>query len=80
MTIFPKPYSRTTGQSHVIGQNCSFDLRLSADSKKVFIIDESVDGGTSHILQRSFPDGVPGGSYHGAQPDSITTIPNTLPN
>ncbi len=80
MSIFPKPYRRETGRSHIIGQNCSFDLRLSADSKTVFILDEGVDGGTSHILQRSFPDGVPGGSYHGGQPDSITTIPNTLPN
>jgi hypothetical protein len=80
MTIFPKPYRRETGRSHVVGHNCSFGLRLSADSKKVFVLDESVDGGTSYVLQRSFPDGVPEGTYHGGQPTSITTIPNALPN
>jgi beta-propeller repeat-containing protein len=80
MTIFPKPYRRETGIRHVVGRNCSFGMRLSADSKTVFILDETVDQGTSYVLQRSFPDGAPEGSYHGGEPTSITTIPNTLPN
>jgi hypothetical protein len=80
MTIFPKPYRRETGIRHVVGRNCSFGMRLSADSKTVFILDSTVDQGTSYVLQRSFPDGVPEGSYHGGEPTSITTIPNTLPN
>jgi len=80
MTIFPKPYRRETGISHVVGRNCSTGLRLSADSKTVFVLDESVSGGGYYVLQRSFPDGVPGGSYHSGLATSITTIPNTLPN
>ncbi|HEY5096368.1 MAG TPA: SBBP repeat-containing protein [Candidatus Eremiobacteraceae bacterium] len=80
MTIFPKPYRRETGMSHVVGRNCSTGLRLSADSKTVFVLDESVDEGGFYILQRSFPDGLPEGSYHGGQPGTVTTVPNTLPN
>jgi hypothetical protein len=79
MTIFPKPYRRATGQSHVIGRNCSTGLRLSADSKTVFVNDSSLNG-KSFVLQRSFPDGLPEGSYRDGEPISFTTIPNTLPN
>jgi hypothetical protein len=79
MTIFPKPYRRETGQSHVIGRNCSTGLRLSADSKIVFVNDFSLNG-KSFVLQRSFPDGLPEGSYRNGDPISFTTIPNTLPN
>jgi hypothetical protein len=79
MTIFPKPYRRGTGQSHVIGRNCSTVLRLSADSKIVFVNDFSLNG-KSFVLQRSFPDGLPEGSYRDVEPISFTTIPNTLPN
>jgi hypothetical protein len=80
MTIFPKPYRRETGRSHVVGHNCSTGLRLSADSKTVFVLDQSIDGGSFYVLQWSFPDGLQEGSYHAGQASSITTIPNTLPN
>lgn len=79
MTIFPKPYRRETGQSHVIGRNCSSGLRLSADSKTVFVGDSSLNG-KAYVLQRSFPDGLPEGAYRDGNPISFTTIPNTLPN
>jgi len=80
MTIFPKPYRRETGVSHVVGQNCSFGLRLSADSKHVFVLDQSFAEVHQYVLQRSFPDGKPEASYRAGHSGSVTTIPNTLPN
>jgi hypothetical protein len=80
MTVFPKPYRRETGQPHVVGQNCSTGLRLSADSKSVFVLDQDFAGIAMYVLQRSFPDGRPEGSYRAGHASSITTIPNTLPN
>jgi hypothetical protein len=80
MTIYPKPYQKSTGQSHVIGRNCSGTIRLNADSTVVFVGDSSVSGGFSFILQRTYPDGQPLGIYTGGSPAGFTTIPNTLPN
>jgi hypothetical protein len=80
MTVFPKPYKRATGRSHVVGQSCSTGLRLSADSSTVFVLDQDFAGINLFVLQRSFPDGRPEGSYRGGQSSSVTTIPNTLPN
>lgn len=80
MTVFPKPYRRATGQSHIVGQSCSTGLRLSADSKTVFVLDQDFAGIAMFVLQRSFPDGKPEGSYRAGHATSVTTIPNTLPN
>jgi hypothetical protein len=80
MTVFPKPYRVETGRSHIVGQNCSGGLRLSADSSTVFVLDQSIAGVGLYVLQRSFPDGRPEGSYRNGQSSSVTTIPNTLPN
>jgi hypothetical protein len=80
MTIYPKPYSKMTGRSLVVGQNCSGGLRLNADSTIVYVGDQDVSGSFTYILQRSYPDGRHMGSYHGGSPGGFTTIPNTLPN
>lgn len=80
MTVFPKPYRRATGRSHVVGQSCSTGLRLSADSSTVFVLDQDFAGISMFVLQWSFPDGRPEGAYRNGQASSITTIPNTLPN
>jgi hypothetical protein len=80
MTVFTKPYKIKTGHSIIVGQNCSGGLRLSADSTKVFILDEDFAGINPIVLQRSFPDGKHLGYYGEGQSISVTTIPNTLPN
>lgn len=80
MTIYPKPYRARTAIVHDIGENCSWGLRLSGDSKLVFVHDEDVSGSHIFVLQRSYPDGRRFGTYHGPHPSSFTTIPNTLPN
>lgn len=80
MTIYPKPYHKNTGRSRVIGRSCSGTLRLNADSTLVFVEDQSVSGGYTFILQRTYPDGRPLGVYTGGSPAGMTTIPNTLPN
>jgi len=80
MTVFPKPYRVKTGKSHVVGQNCSSGLRLTADSSAVLVLDSSFAGVSLFVLQRSFPDGRPMATYRNGQPSSVTTIPNTLPN
>lgn len=80
MVVYPKPYRKATGKAHDLGANCSGGMRLSADSTKVFIGDQDVSGSFTFILQSSFPDGRPEGSYVTDHPDGFTTIPNTLPN
>lgn len=80
MTIYPKPYQKSTGRSRVIGRNCSGTLRLNATSTVVFVGDASVSGGYSFVLQRTYPDGRDLGIYTGGSPIGFTTIPNTLPN
>jgi hypothetical protein len=80
MTVYPKPYSPTTAQSHDLGANCAGGLRLNANSTAVFVGDQDVSGSFSFILQRGFPNGSNFGIYHGGSPGGFTTIPNTLPN
>jgi hypothetical protein len=80
MTIYPKPYQKTTGRSRVLGANCAGTLRLNATSTVVFVGDSSVSGGYSFILQRTYPDGRALGTYTNGNPAGFTTIPNTLPN
>jgi hypothetical protein len=80
MTIYPKPYQKSTARSHVVGVNCSGGLRLNADSTIVFVGDEDVSASHTFILQRSYPEGRGLGVYHGANTGGFTTIPNTLPN
>jgi hypothetical protein len=80
MTIYPKPYNPHTSQWHDIGQNCSFSLRLNADSTIVFTLDQDVSGGSTYIIEASYPDGVFLGTFHGGQPYGYITVPNTLPN
>jgi hypothetical protein len=80
MTIYPKPYDRSTARSHDLNANCAGGIRLNADSTIVFVGDQDVSGSFSFILQRSFPDGRDMGIYHGGAPNAMTTIPNTLPN
>jgi hypothetical protein len=80
MTIYPKPYSKQTSKSVVIGQNCTGGMRLNADSSVVYAADQDVSGSYSYILQRSYPDGRSMGAYFGGAAGGFTTIPNTLPN
>ena len=80
MTIYHKPYSKQTGKSVVIGQNCTGGMRLNADSSIVYAIDQDVSGSYTYILQRSYPDGRSMGAYFGGAAGGFTTIPNTLPN
>ena len=80
MTIYPKPYSQTTGRSRDIGMNCTGGLWLNADSTIVFTSDEDVSGSFSFILQRSFPDGGDMGIYHARNFTSVAPMPSTLPD
>jgi hypothetical protein len=80
MTIYPKPYQRSTGHARVIGSNCSGWLRLNATSTVVFVEDQSIGGATTFILQRTYPDGRHLGTFTRGNPVGFTTIPNTLPN
>lgn len=73
MTVYPKPYDKTTGRSRVLGFECSGGLRLSADSKFVLIGDTNLS--ISQILQRTFPDGGAAGIYRGGDWEGFTTIP-----
>jgi hypothetical protein len=78
--IYSKPYGRQTGRSLDLGQNCSGDVRLNADSSVVFIGDETVDGSSTYILQHTYPDGKSLGPFSGGNPGGFVSIPNTLPN
>jgi hypothetical protein len=80
MTIYRKPYSKQTAKSVVIGQNCTGEMRLNADSSVVYAIDQDVSGSYTYILQRSYPDGRSMGAYFGGSAGGFTTIPNSLPN
>lgn len=80
MTIYPKPYSQSTGRSRDIGMNCTGGLWLNADSTIVFTSDEDVSGSFSFILQRSFPDGGDMGIYHARDFSSVAPMPSTLPD
>jgi len=80
MTIYGKPYRAKTARVHDVGKNCSGGIRLNADSTIVFVLDQDFAGVNSFVLQRSFPDGGRLGEYRGGESNSITTIPNTLPN
>ena len=80
MIVYPKPYQKATGKAHDLNANCSGGIRLSADSTKVFIGDQDVSGSFTFILQSSFPNGRPEGSYVAGHPGGFTTVPNTLPN
>src|SRR5215472_2926834 len=42
MTVYPKPYNKATGTSRVLGFECSSGLRLSADSKYVYLGDTNL--------------------------------------
>jgi hypothetical protein len=79
MTIYPKPYRRETGTSHVIGGGCPANLRLDATSTIAFFSD-AFEGSASYVAQRTYPGGTTLGSYNGGNPGGTTTIPNTLPN
>lgn len=80
MTIYVKPYSKTTAVSHDLGANCAGGIHLDAQSTRVFVGDSDVSGSYSYVLQRSYPDGKNMGAYYGGNPGAVTTIPNTLPN
>ena len=80
MTIYVKPYSKTTAVSHNLGANCAGGIHLDAQSTRVFVGDSDVSGSYSYVLQRSYPDGKDMGAYYGDSPGAVTTIPNTLPN
>jgi hypothetical protein len=55
-------------------------MRLDATSSIVFAFDETVSGGRSYIIQRSYPGGRDMGIYQNGDLSGITTIPNTLSN
>ncbi|HEV3154517.1 MAG TPA: hypothetical protein VGZ02_11985 [Candidatus Baltobacteraceae bacterium] len=80
MTVYPKPYSKSTAHVHEMAGNCTGGLRLSADSGTVFYGDQDVSGSYSFVREATFPDGRNFGAYGGGAPSGFTTIPNTLPN
>ncbi len=80
MTIYRKPYEKTTAVTHVRGGNCTGGLRLNADSTAVFYGDEDVSGSWSFIDHRTYPDGKDLGTFWNGDPGGFTTIPNTFPN
>ena len=80
LMIYRKPYKAQTALVRVVGQNCAFGMRLSADSSTIFVLDADVSEANPFVLARSFPGGGRLGSYRDGQSEAITTIPNTLPN
>ena len=80
VTIYHKPYQKSTGHSFTVPGECPYGIRLNADSTLMFIQDTTPSGSRSFILQFSYPDGRSMGAYSGGQPRGYTTIPNTLPN
>lgn len=80
LMIYRKPYKAQTARVRVVGQNCAFGMRLSADSSTIFVLDQDVSDSNPFALARSFPGGGRLGSYVDGQSEAITTIPNTLPN
>ena len=80
VTVYPKPYQKSTGHSVELGANCAGTIRLNAKSSMMFVGDESVSGGETYILQRGYPSGKPLGMYSGGDPAGFVTIPNTLPD
>jgi hypothetical protein len=80
LMIYRKPYKAQTAVVRVVGQNCAFGIRLSADSSTIFVLDADVSDSNPFVLARSFPGGGRLGTYSDGQSESITTIPNTLPN
>lgn len=79
MTIYPKPYKKSTGHSVDLKGNCVAEMRLDATSSIVFASD-TPDSGPAYIIQRSYPGGRNMGSYQNGGFFGITTLPNTLPN
>jgi hypothetical protein len=80
MTIYPKPYQKSTAVVRHLGGNCTGGLRLDASSTTVFYGDEDVSASYTYIKQRTYPDGKDLGTYWGGNSGGFTTIPNTLPN
>jgi hypothetical protein len=80
MTIYPKPYQKSTATAHVLGGNCTGGLRLDASATTIFYGDEDVSGSFSYIQQRTYPGGAHLGTYWGGDAGGFTTIPNRLPN
>lgn len=80
MTIYSKPYQKSTAVTRYLNANCAGGLRLDATSSTVFVGDSDVSGSYTYILQRTYPDGEGRGAYYGGRPGGFTTIPNTLPN
>jgi hypothetical protein len=80
MTIYPKPYQKSTGVVHEMAGNCTSGLRLNADSTLVYYGDQDVSGSFSFPRQVSYPGGHNSGTYSNGTPSGFTTIPNTLPN
>jgi hypothetical protein len=80
MTIYRKPYRENHAQVRNLNGICPGLMRLDATSSIVFVLDLSVSGGYTSILQRAYPSGEALGTYFGNHPGGFTTIPNTLPN
>jgi hypothetical protein len=80
MTIYPKPYRKSTGHAVALQGSCVGLFRLDSKSSTLFAFDQDATHGTTSIIQRSFPVGKVLGSYENGDFYGITTLPNTLPN
>lgn len=78
MTIYSKPYKKTSGHSIDLNGTCVLQMRLNSTSTTLFATD--VSAGTLDVIARSYPSGGTMGSYANGNFIGITTLPNTLPN
>ena len=79
LTIYSKPYRKQSSRRLLLGGNCDGGLRLDAESKSVFVLDETVSGGSTYVNQFAYPSGQMLGTYTGGNPIGVALIPNAWP-
>jgi hypothetical protein len=79
ITIYPKPYARATARVRELRAKCAGAIKLDSTSRLLFVMDENRSG-ESLVVQASYPQGSPLGTYQGGKPSGVATIPNVLPN
>ena len=79
LTIYSKPYRKQSSRRLLLGGVCDGGLRLDAESKSVFVLDQTVSGGVSYVNQFAYPGGQLMGTYNGGDPIGVAPIPNAWP-
>ncbi|HEX4012370.1 MAG TPA: hypothetical protein VHX17_00620, partial [Candidatus Cybelea sp.] len=83
LTIYPKPYAKATAETHDFNANiCAGGFRLDANSKHIYISDETIDESYPLIDVRSYPSASGNASYvdYAGYTGGFTLLPSTLPN